>query len=264
MRIAALVAVLVCAALLGAACGSHGPANRRSAASSGRPTTTTRAFGPRAVRCAPGDVQQVGSRRLAYAGFARHGAVAYRLPGRSVLARFGPTNANGYPSVFGVVGIVVRRDCTPAWYRVELPLKPNGSTGYVRAASLAVARVRTRIEVSVSGRRLTLYRRGKAVLHASVAVGAPATPTPTGSYYVDQRLLPDDPNGPFGPEAIGISAYSNVLTGWTQGGPVAIHGTNEPWSIGENVSNGCIRLPNTILRKVFPLAVAGTPVIISP
>jgi lipoprotein-anchoring transpeptidase ErfK/SrfK len=181
-----------------------------------------------------------------------------------VLARFGPTNANGYPTVFAVVGIVVRRDCTPTWYRVELPLKPNGSTGYVRAASLAVARVRTRIEVSVSGRRLTLYRRGKPVLHAPVAVGAPATPTPTGSYYVDQRLLPDDPNGPFGPEAIGISAYSNVLTGWTQGGPVAIHGTNEPWSIGGNVSNGCIRLPNTILRKVFPLAVAGTPVIISP
>ena len=81
---------------------------------------------------------------------------------------------------------------------------------------------------------------------------------------MNERLLSGDPSGPFGPEAIGVSAHSNVLTGWTQGGPIAIHGTNEPWSIGRNVSNGCIRLPNAILQQVFPLAVAGTPVIISP
>jgi lipoprotein-anchoring transpeptidase ErfK/SrfK len=53
-----------------------------------------------------------------------------------------------------------------------------------------------------------------------------------------------------------------VLTGWAQGGPVAIHGTNEPWSIGHAVSNGCIRLPNAVARRVFRLALAGTPVLI--
>jgi hypothetical protein len=269
MRIAALAAVLGAAALLAAACGSHGSPARQGApahtpGSTAAGTTTAKVLGRHAVRCAPDVVQPLGSRTLAYAGFARHGAVAYRLPGRSVMARFGATNANDYPTVFAVVGIVVRRDCTPDWYRVELPLRPNGSTGFVRAASLTVARVRTRIEVSVSTRRLTVYRSGRPVVRATVAVGAPGTPTPTGSYYVDQRHLPDDPAGPYGPEAIGISAYSNVLTGWTQGGPVAIHGTNEPWSIGQNVSNGCVRLPNAILRQVFPLAVAGTPVIISP
>ncbi|HVW90838.1 MAG TPA: L,D-transpeptidase [Gaiellaceae bacterium] len=62
--------------------------------------------------------------------------------------------------------------------------------------------------------------------------------------------------------AIGISAFSDVLTGWAQGGPVAIHGTDEPWSIGRPVSNGCIRLPNATLERLWPLAVAGTPVII--
>jgi lipoprotein-anchoring transpeptidase ErfK/SrfK len=51
-----------------------------------------------------------------------------------------------------------------------------------------------------------------------------------------------------------------VLTGWTQGGPVAIHGTNAPWLIGRAVSNGCIRLPNDELRRFFKLALAGTPV----
>jgi len=55
-----------------------------------------------------------------------------------------------------------------------------------------------------------------------------------------------------------------VLTGWAQGGPIGIHGTNEPWSIGHAVSNGCIRLPNAVLRKVFSLTPAGTPVLIHP
>src|SRR5437588_24459 len=64
--------------------------------------------------------------------------------------------------------------------------------------------------------------------------------------------------------AIGISAFSNVLTGWTQGGPVAIHGTDEPWSIGRAVSNGCIRLPNALLRRLFRATPAGTPVVVHP
>jgi lipoprotein-anchoring transpeptidase ErfK/SrfK len=255
------VAVLLAAALLAAGCGSR---HSRQAQTPVRPTTTTKVLGRHVVRCATGVVQPLGSPRLAYAGFAQHGAVAYAKPGGRVVARFGKTNANGYPTVLGVVGIVVRRDCTPTWYRVQLPVKPNGSTGFVAASSLAVGRVATRIVVSVSKRELTVYRSGRAVLHATVAVGAPGTPTPTGRYYVNQRLLPDDPAGPYGPEAIGVSAYSNVLTGWAQGGPVAIHGTDEPWSIGRNVSNGCIRLANAILKEVFPLAVAGTPVIISP
>jgi L,D-transpeptidase catalytic domain len=258
MRPAALAAVLLVATLAVSACGSQ----RRQAEVP--PITTTKVPGRHVGRCATGVVQPLGSPRLAYAGFAQHGTVAYARPGGRVIVRLGKTNVNGYPTVLGVIGMVVRRDCTPTWYRVQLPVKPNGSTGYVRAASLAVMRVRTRIDVSVSERRLTVYRSGRPVLRATVAVGSPATPTPTGRYYVNQRLVPDDPSGPYGPEAIGVSAYSNVLTGWAQGGPIAIHGTDEPWSIGRDVSNGCIRLPNAILQKVFPLAVAGTPVIISP
>ena len=122
--------------------------------------------------------------------------------------------------------------------------------------------VRTRIVVQVSKRRLTLFRRGRPVLRTTVAVGSKATPTPTGSYYVNQRLVPTDPSGPYGPGAIGISAFSNVLTGWTQGGPIAIHGTNEPWSIGHPVSNGCIRVLNPVFRRLFADTPAGTPVVV--
>ena len=202
------------------------------------------------------------TQRNGWAVVATHGASALRHPGGRVLARFGAKNANGAPTVFGVLGSVVTPQCEPTWFRVQLPLRPNGITGYVRARDVRLLRVPTRIEVDISQRRITLYRGGKPVLHATAAVGAPATPTPTGRYYVNQRLVTSDPSGPYGPGAIGISAYSNVLTGWTQGGPIAIHGTNAPSSIGQPVSNGCLRLPNAVLRKMFAATVTGTPVVI--
>jgi hypothetical protein len=214
--------------------------------------------------CEPGTRSPVGSARRAYVGAAPNGALARRSPsaGAVVVARFGPKNVNGYPTMFGVIGKVVDARCRPTWYEVQLPVRPNGATGYVRAPVLHLEAVTAHIEVDVSARTLTLYRSGRPVFTATVAVGSSATPTPTGRYYVNQRLLPDDPDGPYGPAAIGISAFSPVLTGWAQGGPVAIHGTNEPWSIGHAVSNGCIRLPNATLERLFGVAVAGTPVII--
>ena len=62
--------------------------------------------------------------------------------------------------------------------------------------------------------------------------------------------------------AIGISAFSDVLTGWAQGGPIAIHGTNQPWSIGRAASNGCLRVRNAVLQRLFDATLAGTPVVI--
>jgi lipoprotein-anchoring transpeptidase ErfK/SrfK len=163
-----------------------------------------------------------------------------------------------------VLASVRRRDCSPAWYRVQLPLRPNGVTGFVRASAVDLGRVWTRIRVDVSARRLTLFRDGRPVLRTVVAVGSRATPTPTGSYYVNQRLVPANPSGAYGPAALGISAFSNVLTHWAQGGPVAIHGTNEPSSIGRAASNGCIRVRNRVLRRLFASTPAGTPVTIAP
>ena len=72
--------------------------------------------------------------------------------------------------------------------------------------------------------------------------------------------MPTDASGPFGPGAIGISAFSEVLTGWTQGGPIAIHGTNRPDLLGRAVSNGCIRVRNDLLQRFFDRTLAGTPV----
>jgi len=258
------VAALALAALAG--CG--GSENSRHAASPQR--TGPQANGKAPTRhpieppaCRSGTEERLGTSRLAYAAIVRRRALAYRAPGRRPFASFGRLNVNGAVTVLGVLGRVVRKDCSAAWYRVALPIRPNGAWGYVRARAVELSSLRTRIVVDLSARRLTLYRNGRPVMHAVAAVGAPATPTPTGRFYVNQRLIPSNPSGPWGPGAIGISAHSSVLQySWIQGAPIAIHGTNEPASIGHAASHGCIRLDNAVLNRLFARTPAGTPVII--
>ena len=198
----------------------------------------------------------------AYYAVAKHGLRAFALPGDRERARFGRLNVNRFPTVFGVLGAYVDASCRPVWLRVQLPMRPNGEVGYVRASSVRMGLIRTRVVVDLSEHRLTLHRAGRAVLGVPVAIGSPATPTPTGSYYVNQRLIPEETSGPFGPGAIGISAFSEVLTGWAQGGPIAIHGTNQPWSIGLSVTNGCIRVQNDVLDRLWRSVLPGTPVLV--
>jgi lipoprotein-anchoring transpeptidase ErfK/SrfK len=230
-------------------------------------STTTRpprgVAGAEKTLCRRGEQRSVGSRRVAWAATAVRPTTAFRRPGGEPIRRFGLLNANGVPTVFGVLGERLDRQCRVTWLRVALPIRPNGATGWVAAARVQRIAVHTRIVVDLSERRVRLYRGGRLVLSSPAAIGSSATPTPLGRYYVNQRLIPEDPGGPYGPGAVGISAFSPVLTGWAQGGPIAIHGTNEPWSIGHAVSNGCIRLPNPILRRLFRQALAGTPVVIT-
>jgi lipoprotein-anchoring transpeptidase ErfK/SrfK len=212
--------------------------------------------------CRAGVLHRVGTTKSSYAAIVKSRARVYRKPGRVSLARFRKLNQNGYPTTFSIVGAIVNRSCGASWYRVKLPMRPNGAVGYVRPAAVLVEKVTTRIVVDVSARELAFYRAGKLVLTTPVAVGSPSTPTPIGRFYVNQRLVPTNPNGAFGPAALGVSAFSDVLTGWTQGGPIGIHGTNQPWSIGRAVSNGCIRVPNATLMRIFDATLGGAPVVI--
>jgi hypothetical protein len=212
--------------------------------------------------CRPGAVRTLGSPARAYPAAVRSRTRAYRRPGSGPIAQFAQTNVNGVPTVFSVRAAVLRRDCRVAWYRVQLPVKPNGRVGYVRARQVRVGIVATRITVDLSRRLLTYYRDGRARLRLRVGIGSPQTPTPKGNFYVNQSFR-EDPRGPYGPAAIGISAYSTVLTWWAQGGPVAIHGTDRPWTIGRAASNGCIHVPNSVVRRLFRITPAGTPVVIT-
>jgi lipoprotein-anchoring transpeptidase ErfK/SrfK len=210
--------------------------------------------------CVRGSVHGMRTAQLSYAAQAVRPLAALRTPGGSVLQRFELKNVNGAATVFGVLAERVDRSCRATSYWVQLPMRPNGATGWVRASDVQLSTVHTRITVDLSQRRVTLYRDGRSILVTTAVIGAPSTPTPTGRYYVNQRLLAANPTGAYGPGAVGISAFSPVLQGWAQGGPVAIHGTDAPDMIGFAVSHGCVRILNSAIRQLLRLAEEGTPV----
>ena len=190
-------------------------------------------------------------RGSAYAGWATHGAVAYERPGGAMVARFGAHNAERLSD-----GLRDRRRDGRPHLRRTLVSGAAADPAERQRGLGACTRARRRAGAHADRRRPlrttpVVVPGGRLVLRAPVGVGSPSTPTPTGRFYVDQRLVPDDRAGPFGPAALGISAFSPVLTWWPQGGPIAIHGTDEPASIGQARSNGCIRLQNATLARVF-------------
>src|SRR5712691_6250255 len=108
-------------------------------AASGPPTVAgpelARALGGPKRTCTAGSLRRLGSARAAYAAVVRTHARAYRRPGRVLLAGFGALNENGVPTVFGVLGAVVDAACKPRWYRVELPMRPNGASAARRGTT---------------------------------------------------------------------------------------------------------------------------------
>lgn len=150
------------------------------------------------------------------------------------------------------------------WLEVFLPVRPNGSTGWVNRTDVALAGVTYRVEVSRSAHRLCLYDRDTLIKELPVGIGTGDTPTPEGRFYLTELLELPDPTGAYGPFAYGLSGFSDVLTQFNGGqGVIGLHGTNEPDAVGTDVSHGCIRLRNddiTALAKMLPL---GTPVQIS-
>ncbi len=222
---------------------------------------------PVATGCVAGQTQKVGDASHALAVVAgRNGVTALQAPraGSRVVGRFAAKTPEGVSSVFLVRARIVGRTCRPTWFRVLLPQRPNGASGWIPAARLQRYVVHSRIVIDVSRRRLDLYRQGALAYSLTVAVGRRETPTPIGLFYVFERLYTDDPRGAYGPAALGVSAFSPVLTGWTRGGPVGIHGTNEPGSVGLAASNGCIRVDNARIVRLLRDVQAGTPVLIHP
>ncbi|TMJ93515.1 MAG: hypothetical protein E6G67_12160 [Actinobacteria bacterium] len=184
----------------------------------------------------------------------------YRRPGRSAFMRLPVADRYGFQTTVSLLERV--KSCHGRWYRVRLAAWPNGATGWVRSTDVKTTRLRARILIDVSQHRLYFYKAGRIVLRSPAAIGKPSTPTPLGSFFVTQRFVVSPTTGPYGPRALGISAFSDVLRTWTDGGPIGIHGTNERFSIGKPVSHGCVRLPNVRMISLFQRTPLGTPVLI--
>jgi lipoprotein-anchoring transpeptidase ErfK/SrfK len=152
------------------------------------------------------------------------------------------------------------------WIQVLLPVRPNGSRGWVPESALRIRGTRGRILIDLSARRLTLYRSGRPVHRAPVAIGKPSTPTPVGRRFaIAEQIRTNIPGAFLGPIVMPITGFSETLNEFAGGdGRVAVHGTSLPHLIGRRVSHGCIRMRNRDIVRVARLARPGTPVTIRP
>jgi lipoprotein-anchoring transpeptidase ErfK/SrfK len=145
------------------------------------------------------------------------------------------------------------------WAKVRLPVLPANTTGWIPRQALGGYRVvQTRLVVDRAALTATLFRNGKRVFRARVGVGQPRWPTPSGEFYIRNRLH-DYESSFYGPLAFGTSARSTVLTDWPAGGFVGIHGTDRPELLPGQVSHGCIRMRNEDILVLGRLMPVGTP-----
>jgi lipoprotein-anchoring transpeptidase ErfK/SrfK len=151
-----------------------------------------------------------------------------------------------------------------AWLRVALPTRPNGSTGFVRAADVTITRVTNHVDIDLTARHLRVVdASGAVVIDTPVAIGSQENPTPTGDFYVTDVIDTANADGAYGPYALGLSAHSETLSEFAGGdGEIGLHGTNQPASIGNAVSHGCVRVPNDVVVRLVGMLALGSPVTI--
>ncbi|MCC6831036.1 MAG: L,D-transpeptidase [Thermoleophilia bacterium] len=151
------------------------------------------------------------------------------------------------------------------WVRVRLPIRPNGSQGWVPVDVLRLNVTRLRIRIDLSDRRLTLYRNNRRVMRVKVAVGTPENPTPQGHFAVAELIRTRTRGAFLGPIVFPLMAFSETLNEYAGGnGRVAMHGTNAPELLGTRASHGCIRIRNSDVVRMARIVRPGTPVDIVP
>jgi hypothetical protein len=208
--------------------------------------------GARAER--PSAVEVVGAGSLVWRQVAVRTEPSPKAARIAVLSQFRPDFSPRYVLALSVVR---GKAGSPTWYRVSLPGRPNGRTGWVRAASVELWPVHKRLIVYRSERRFEFWDGDELVRTGKVAVGKRGAETPTGLFYVTAKF---DPTAPIlGAYALETSAYSK-LSDWPGGGIVGVHGTPWPWLLGKAVSHGCVRLHNDDILFLRSRVPVGTPV----
>jgi lipoprotein-anchoring transpeptidase ErfK/SrfK len=150
------------------------------------------------------------------------------------------------------------------WVRVILPGRPNAHKGWIRSYRTRPSSTPWQLRVDLSARRVTVYRDGVVQRRFRAVIGAPATPTPRGRFFVEEavRLAASASGGPF---ALATSARSEVLQEF-EGGPgqIALHGTNHLLGApGTAVSHGCIRLTTAAITWLAERIGRGVPVTVT-
>lgn len=187
-------------------------------------------------------------------------ATAYSAsPGGQPAGTLPATNPFGTAEVLAVVG----QPDASGWLQVELPIRPNGSTGWIPAAGVSLTQTSYRVVVNRATNTLTVFDGVSQVVQVPAAVGKPSTPTPAGNTYLWELIRPNNPNGAYGPYIFGLAMFSDAYAVFNGGdAQIGIHGQDEPWSVGHPVSHGCVRVDNSVITQLAGLLPLGTPVTI--
>ena len=165
-----------------------------------------------------------------------------------------PTPTNG-PLVF------LTTSNSPDWHQVLLPVRPNGSLGWVRNSDVMLAAHNFRIKVDLADFRLRVLERNETIFDTVAGVAANNTPTPGGQYYITELIAPEVPDSVYGSFAYGLSGFSETFETFNGGpGQLGLHGTNDPGTLGTAVSAGCIRLHDNDVSRLVTFLPLGVPV----
>jgi hypothetical protein len=177
-------------------------------------------------------------------------------PRGPVLTRVGARTEFGSPQTFAVA---VRLG---DWVAVRTPALGNRRVGWVDAkrTGLRFLQRAVSIDVDLSERTLTLREHAVVYRRDPVAIGSRETPTPTGQFYVTDKLRGEDFGSYYGCCILALSGRQPKLPrGWSGGDRLAIHGTPVA-DFGEAVTNGCLHLPDAVLRVLIQDVPLGTAV----
>jgi lipoprotein-anchoring transpeptidase ErfK/SrfK len=180
-------------------------------------------------------------------------------PGGAVVARVDATTEFGSPATLAVAAKRGR------WFGVVSTLLPNGRLGWVdsRAGTFRKARTRVSVTIDLSARRLIVRRGDRVLRRVTVAVGRPSSPTPTGRFAVTDKLSGASYSAAYGCCILALSAHQpNLPAGWPGGDRIAVHGTNDPGSIGTAASAGCPRASDADMRALLRTVPLGAPVFV--
>ena len=180
-------------------------------------------------------------------------------PGEDVVARLGPQTEFGSRQTLAVAA---RRG---TWLGVKTAAMPNGRLAWVdaRRERLEPRRTPVSVRVDLSRRRLEL-RRGRQTVHrAKVGIGGPGSPTPPGRFAVTDKLRGDRYAPDYGCCILALSGRQpNPPPGWQGGNRLAIHGTDEPATVGERSTAGCLSGRTGDMKALMRRVPLGAPVFI--
>lgn len=246
----AAVLVLGALAVAASACGGSGG----SQATERRATTSTTATPERTA--SPYTSFVATARVPTVSVFDRPGAAAPVLRLENPWLADSSEPSTQVPQVF-----LVKDQRTRGWVEVLLPIRPNGSTGWIRNSEVVLAPASYRVRVELGGHRITVTDGGAVVYEGPVATGAAGTPTPAGSYYLRVLLQASDPDTTYGPYAYGLSSHSDALATFNGGdAEIGIHGNDDASVLGTSITHGCIRMDNAAITELASKLPLGTPV----